>query len=96
MTSEAVLPSPSSQVNVTDSAAVRLPGRQKAVVLRLLLSSSSSSSPPVATVAAVVFEAVVVATAAAAAVVVAVKPTIARVAVVGATAVKAVPSSSPC
>ena len=95
MTSEAVLPSPSSQVNVTDSAAVRLPGRQKAVVLRLLLSSSSSSSPPVATVAAVVFEAVVVATAAAA-VVVAVKPTIARVAVVGATAVKAVPSSSPC
>ena len=92
MTSEAVLPSPSSQVNVTDSAAVRLPGRQKAVVLRLLLSSSS---PPVATVAAVVFEAVVVATAAAA-VVVAVKPTITRVAVVGATAVKAVPSSSPC
>ena len=95
MTSEAVLPSPSSQVNVTDSAAVRLPGRQKAVVLRLLLSSLSSS-PPVATVAAVVFEAVVVATAAAAAVVVAVKPTITRVAVVGATAVKAVLSSSPC
>lgn len=94
MTSEAVLPSPSSQVNVTDSAAVRLPGWQKAVVLRLLLSSLSSS-PPVATVAAVVFEAVVVATAAAA-VVVAVKPTITRVAVVGATAVKVVPSSSPC
>ena len=88
-----MLPSP-SQVNVTDLAAARLPGRQKAVVLRLLLSSLSSS-PPVATVAAVVFEAVVVATAAAA-VVVAVKPTITRVAVVGATAVKVVPSSSPC
>jgi hypothetical protein len=84
---------PSSQVNVADLAVTRLPGRQTAV-LRLLLSSSSSSSPLVATVTAVVIEAVVVATAAAVVVVV-VKPTITRDGVVGATAVKAVPSSSP-
>jgi hypothetical protein len=91
-TSGAVLPFPSfpsSQVNVADLAATRLPGRQTAV-LRLLLSSS----PLVATVTAVVIEAVVVATAAAVVVVV-VKPTITRAGVVGATVVKAVPSSSP-
>jgi len=95
MTSGAVLPSfpsfPSSPVNVDDLAAARLPGRQTAVLR--LLQHSSSSPPRVATVTVIV--AVVVATAAAAALVVVVKPTITRIGVVGATAVRAVPSSSP-
>jgi hypothetical protein len=85
-----MLPFPSSQVNADDLAAVWLPGQQTAM-LRLLLSSSS---PLVATVTVVVIVAVVVATAAAVVVVV-VKPTITRAGVVGATVVKAVPSSSP-
>jgi hypothetical protein len=84
-----------SQVNVVDLAAAQLPVRQTAVLrLSLLPSLPSSSSPLVATVAVVVMEAVVVATAAVVVVVV-VKPTITRAGVVGATAVKAVPSSSP-
>jgi len=91
-----MLPFPSSQVNVADLAAARLPGRQTAVVLRLLLlPSSSSSSPLVPTVTVVVIGAVVVVATAVAVVVVVVKPTITRVGVVGATVVKAVPSSSP-
>jgi len=92
--SGAVLPFPSfpsSQVNVADLAAARLSERQT-VVLRLLLSSSS---PLVATVTVAVIGAVGVATAAVVVVVVVVKPTITRAGVVGATVVKAVPSSSP-
>jgi hypothetical protein len=93
--SGAVLPFPSfpsSQVNVADLAAARFPERQT-VVLRLLLLPSSS--PLVPTVNVVVIEAVVVVATAAAVVAVVVKPTITRVGVVGATVVKAVPSSSP-
>lgn len=91
-----MFPFPSSQVNVDDLAAARLPGEQTALLLLQPLPPPLPSSSPLAAAvtAAVIVVAVVVATAVAVVVFV-VKPTITRIGVVGATVVKAVPSSSP-
>lgn len=89
-----MLPFPSSQVNVDDLAAARLPGEQTAL-LQPLPPPLPSSSPLVAAVTAAVTVVAVVVAKAVAVVAFVVKPTITRIGVVGATVVKAVPSSSP-